>query len=615
MSNPSQNLPDLLVGHGMRPKSYSPGSVQKIICPQCTGGKTREISMTLTIDQDGGGAKWLCHRGTCGFNGGERIASYDHRAPSWHQPEPKPTSPPAHPAADQGKPLTMYQFFEKRGISAETVDIFGIYVTRCWFPGDEGEQSAIVFPYVFEKSVVNRKYRSPGKMFIQEKNPLPTLFNVDAIEAPDLVIWVEGEADCMAVHEAGYPQVVTLANGAPAKLRAEDDPRRQDDKRFTALSTHAEMLGKVGKFILAGDMDAPGAVLREELARRLGRHRCWMVTWPEGCKDACDTLKAHGPAGVADAIEAATAYPIAGLQQIKTGTLMALRHQRPPSVLTTGTRSTDRMMACPTEGRLIVVTGWPGSGKTSWVRFVMVHTAIEHHRKWAVFSPEMQPWETFAAECAEVYLGKPFWPKGSVAGMTDAEVADAEMWLKDRMTMIVSDAEDESPTLDWILERAGVAVLRDGVTDLCIDPWNEIAHERGGANETDYTGRALQRLKAFGLRHGCNIWLIVHPAKPPAVKPGEKRGIPGPYDIAGSAHYFNKADMGVTVHSTAPGSAEIHLWKTRHRRWGVRSAIGKLDFDDVNGRYNTPADQLAPPKNAPKAFTAPLPFRETDDDR
>jgi hypothetical protein len=38
----------------------------------------------------------------------------------------------------------------------------------------------------------------------------------------------------------------------------------------------------------------------------------------------------------------------------------------------------------------------------------------------------LQPWEQFIAECAEVYHGKPFWPKYGMAGMTDAEVSKAE---------------------------------------------------------------------------------------------------------------------------------------------------------------------------------------------
>ena len=181
------------------------------------------------------------------------------------------------------------------------------------------------------------------------------------------------------------------------------------------------------------------------------------VTWPEGCKDACDVLRSHGPGLVLAAYRAARPYPIEGLQRIQAGTLAALRRQPPPATMSTGTRATDSLVNLPTEGRLIIITGYPGHGKTNWTRFVMVHTAGNHGRRWAVFSPEMQPWEQFAAECAEVWSGKPFWPVPGMLSMSDAEIQDAERWLGERVTMLVCDAEDQAPTIDWVLERARAA--------------------------------------------------------------------------------------------------------------------------------------------------------------
>jgi twinkle protein len=461
---------------------------------------------------------------------------------------------------------------------------------------------------MFRGELVNRKYRPhPEKQpQQQDKEALQTLFNVDRLgEAPKEIVWCEGEPDVMALFECGIEHAVTLKDGAPAEAKF-----REDDKRFEALRTHADMLAKAKRIILAGDMDKPGMALREELARRLGRHRCWLVTWtdgcndgckPGGCKDASDVLRAHGPDAVQLSIKTAVRYPISGLQKVKTGSLLALRQKPPPATMTTGTGATDDIIKLPTEGRLIVVTGFPNHGKTSWTRFAMVHTAEHHDRHWAVFSPEMQPWEQFTAECAEVLIGKPFWRKENrdgrpVSAMSDADVMFAEQWLARHITMLVCDAEEEEPTLDWILERATLAVLRDGVTDLLIDPWNEIAYEEGTMSETNYIGRGLRRLKAFAQRHGCNVWIIVHPAKPPPLKPGEKHNVPGPYSISGSAHWANKPDLGITIHAPDPHAAqsEVHLWKARFSRLGTRGSIAKLDFDQISGRYTTSSFANAP---------------------
>jgi twinkle protein len=426
---------------------------------------------------------------------------------------------------------------------------------------------------------VNRKYRSEDKLFAQDKGALPTLFNVDRLgDAPETVVWVEGEADVMALFECGIENAVSLKDGAPKEAKFDEN-----DRRFEALRTHAEVLKDVKRIVLAGDSDSPGLALREELIRRLGRHRVWLATWPEGCKDACEVLAQHGPDAVISAIQQAEPYPLEGLQQVRIGTLTRLRHQSPPKTMTTGVPTTDAILSLPTEGRLIIVTGFPGSGKSSWLRFVMMHTAMQHGRRWLVFSPEMQPWEHFAADCAAVLAGKSFWHE-----MNDTEITEAEVWLRDRVIMQVCDSEDKSPTVAWLLEGATDAVMRHGITDVLWDPFNEISHTRGETSETDYIGRVLQQAKAFGLRHGVNVWIIVHPAKPQPLKPGESRKPPGPYDISGSANFFNKTDLGLTVHSPEANIADVHIWKARFQRFGNRNAFATLTYDRDTGRYGVP---------------------------
>ncbi len=577
-------MPDLfalLSDHRITLRSLAPNHEESVICPFCQGGRTREKSLSVNVDADGQGFVAQCWRGKCDA---EPFGARVHDAPPAERSDrPRRQARPAPPASAEAancRPDWLYDFFAKRNIGAKTVVDLGIYAGKRRFVKDGPESDCIVFPYVFNGVVVNRKYRHyPDKHpQAQEFEALPTLYNVDAVGAdPFEVTIVEGEPDVAAMRECGV-HAISLKDGAGGGGEA----------RFEGLKTHEQLLTNVRRFVLAGDNDAPGLLLREELARRLGRHRCVLAVWPEGCKDACDVLRLHGPSAVLGALGDAQPYPISGLQTIGPGTLRRLRGLPPPAVMATGAAATDAAFRFPTEGRLIVVTGYPSSGKTAWTRFVMVHTAADSRRRWAVFSPEMQPWELFAAECAEVWAGKPFYPVPGVARMTDDDVDGAERFLSDRVTLLVCDSEDEAPTLEWIIEHARAAVLRDGVTDLLIDPWNEIDHQRGAMSETDYIGRCLQRLKAFGLRHGCNIWIVAHPAKPQPLKPGEKRTAPGPYDLYGSSHWANKTDLGVTLHSPEAGRAEVTLWKSRFRRWGTRGAVAVLLFDAITGRYASP---------------------------
>ena len=343
-------LSDRLAAHALRARHLRPGQTQKLICPACDGGSDREPSLSLTVDQDGDGATWICHRGSCGWKGGERLGDRGEGRPALPSPSPYKRYTRPEPIAKDAvdRPQWLFEAFEKRGISRPTIDHFGVYACRRSFP-QIGEADALVFPYRRGGLLVNRKFRPhPQKHpMMQERDAEPTLYNVDAIVGAETVVWVEGEMDVMALHEAGFPSVVSLKDGAPAELRKESDPRRADDKRFAALDTDAGVLGKVSKFILAGDEDGPGRVLREELARRLGRHRCWTVEWPNGCKDAGEVLQRFGADAIAEALIYAQPWPIEGLQTINVGTLLDYRNAPRAPTLTTGTAASDAILRLP----------------------------------------------------------------------------------------------------------------------------------------------------------------------------------------------------------------------------------------------------------------------------
>lgn len=587
-------LADFLAEQEIRLKSYRENSPIRARCPKCDGGKEHEDSLVVTIDPGSKGAVWHCHRATCGWTESVLIADPKRKVVHFAWPR-APIKPPLEiPERQQQRTDPLYEFFRARGISRGTVDKFGCFLTTHYFDrkGDKpaGIYPAIAFPYCFNGEVVNRKYRSRDKQIAQEKDPLHSLFNIDAVTDADHVVWVEGELDCMAIHEAGWPQVVSLKDGAPDKLRAEHDPKRKTDRRFQALATHADRLAKIKKFFLAGDSDRPGLMLREELARRLGRNRCWIVNWPSDCKDANDVLLKHGPEAVSDAIFAAKPYPIEDVQEITGEILDAYLERHTPRTLTTGVIALDQVLKIPSEGRLIIITGMPNSGKSQFLMALMMHLLWKEDRRFLVFSPEMQPWEEFSIQCAQVLLGKPArryagWQDGD-ALMTREERRTAGDWMNERLRFLASDAEDHAPTLEWILDRGMQSALRLGITDLVIDPWNEIEHQRGNMTETDYTGRALQMAKAFAYRHGCNVWIAVHPTKMRPAKPGDEIGAPGPYDINGSANFANKADVGITVH-TPRDITQVIMWKARFRRWGRKGEMAELLFDQSSGRYRS----------------------------
>ena len=592
------SLPELLSTGGLSDKKWIAGRTVKTTCPQCGGGRTREQSLSLTVESDRQSAAAKCHRGSCGWEWGGKVTE---RAETTRAAQKSPANPPkTHklpPPIEASKTAQtrVYDWFAARKIEEETVDCFSCFIARHYVPGLKTETDCVVFPYFFEKKVVNRKYRAISeKSFAQEKDALPTLYNFDLVETPDVLIFAEGEVDVMTLFQCGYPQSVSIKDGAPKEARAADDPRAENDLRFEALNTHADFLSQVKKFVLAGDMDKPGLALREELARRLGRHRCWMVTWPDGCKDANETLLKKGQKAVMDAVEAAEPYPIEGIEIIDGKALAAYLALPPPPCFTTGIPALDDKLRIPGEGKIIVILGIPNSGKTTLMMNMMVHLMKNYHRRFLVFSPEMGSGKAFMGYVASVLVGKPIWKQRDRPfgyPMTPEDHVKAGDWLKHRMIMLNSDSEDDPPNLDTILEKGRQVILRYGVTDVVIDPVNELDQARGSLSETDYVGRMMQKIRSFCHRHGCNVWLVHHPTKMRPAKPGEPIPPPGAYDAAGSSHYANKADLGITVHTPAE-LTEVHIWKSRFNRWGRKNEKAIISYNQDTCRYEAPEGTL-----------------------
>jgi twinkle protein len=59
------------------------------------------------------------------------------------------------------------------------------------------------------------------------------------------------------------------------------------------------VLDSCERVILAGDSDGPGVLLADELARRIGREKCWRVSWPSGAQGSSDPGAAAAAAAVA----------------------------------------------------------------------------------------------------------------------------------------------------------------------------------------------------------------------------------------------------------------------------------------------------------------------------
>jgi twinkle protein len=575
-------LAEKLLEHGIRLRNYASGSC-KTTCPRCSLGRRNktEPCLSTTVDASADGAVWLCHH--CGWTGGVNVQERGDQA-HHRLKRPTPVKPSRGP---ESVTPAILAWFVGRGISEAVVQRNRIGASRTWLPGVGAEIDCIAFPHHRAGELVNVKFRAlESKAFAQVKGAEKILYGLDDIADSKTTIIVEGEVDKLALEEAGIRNAVSVPDGAPKAVKpGEPSP---DDRKFEYLANCAAYLEPLERIILAVDADGPGQVLEEELARRLGKERCWRVRWPDSgdapCKDANEVLRIHGSQVLAECIANAEPYPIAGLHNIsdfEKETLALYRDGRKRGH-STGWPSLDELMTIR-PGELTVVTGIPNSGKSEFVDALMVNLATRYGWRFAVCSFENPPAE-HVAKLAEKHLSLPFWDGPSLR-MSEDDLRRAMEWVADRFYLIRAD--EEAPTIDWILAAAKSAVLRHGIRGLVIDPYNEIEHKRPtNQTETEYVSQLLGKVKRFAQSHGVHVWFIAHPAKLHRETDG-KLPVPTLYDISGSANWANKADIGLVVHrdpNRNPTRTDIFIRKVRFKSVG-KIGMTSLRYEHATGRY------------------------------
>ncbi len=493
--------------------------------------------------------------------------------------------------------LVHLEWFQTRGISEKTLELTGIYSGRHLQNGDSfvvehnSEGEILCFPYLHKKEEINCKYRARGKKFYQKTGGTKTFWNVDVLEEPCLkdgsvsLVITEGEMDALSVIEAGLPYVVSVPDGAPppiAGLLDDDDIDAEHDIKYGYIRDNWDALKPIRKIIIATDADEPGKRLAEELVRRLNRVRCLFITYPEGCKDLNEVLLKYGKDAVIRTLVDAKPYAVSGLY-----TYDDLPPEPEFIPLTTGWGRLDAFLR-PYYPAFMVVTGIAGSGKTTWVNQLVAQMSIQHGVAVAIASFEMRikPFVSNVLLNTHKLCGSP--------------LEDPLQWLQNNFVFIAPEPCDDNNNFDveWLLERARAAVIRHGIRILVVDPWNEIEHSLHRLeNQSAYVGKALKAFKRFGKEFEVLVILVAHPSKSGAekaevyVKGGGLDQTPVNkitlLDISDSAHFANKADLGVVIHRIE-GSNEtnVYIRKVRNQPEAGRLGMVPLTYDEATRTFS-----------------------------
>ena len=557
---------------------------KKQFCPKCHENRTDKRDKSLSVDWK----QCIAHCHYCGenffFGKTEKLNSGQPPKQPPQKSETKEYKKPGLLTNQEPLDDNMKAWFEGRGIPVEIAEAEGIVKACRKMPQTDKPEKCIVFPYAVDGTLVNRKYRDGAKHFMLEKDARLIPWRIDRIkETPECII-TEGEMDALSFIVVGRDDVISVPNGAQKNLTYLDD----------FIESHFE--NKI-RIYIAADTDSKGLELRAELVRRFGEEKCRIVTYGEGCKDANELLLQQGAEALRQAILEAQEVPLEGVftaSDVKEE-LLGLFEKGLQKGATLDMGDLDDLLSLEV-GRLMIVTGIPGDGKSEFLDEVAVHLSLKYDWRCAWFSPENFPVTLHHPKLIEKLIGKRF-KKGL---MNPLELDAAIGYLSQNFFDILPE---EGYRVDTILERAETLVRRKGIRVFILDPYNCLEHQiPSGQSETQYISEFLEKLRSFARRRQALVILAAHPTKMKKDPTSGKFPVPTMYDISGSAAFFNKADFGIAIErDRTRGVTRVHVQKVKFRHLG-QPGVASFQYNTCCGRFVPMQESKSPdiPDEDPK---------------
>jgi twinkle protein len=468
----------------------------------------------------------------------------------------RPLRPTCVPVADKA----LDYLTEDRNIPAEILRAFKVASN-----GDE-----IIFPFLLPDGVLAlakaRKAEDGAKPRPTAADCEPVLFGWQAVpnDSREIVI-TEGEIDAMSWFAYGYPAMsVPFGGGKGGKQNW--------------IENEFERLDRFERIYISTDMDKPGDEAAEEIASRLGRHRCYRVTIPR--KDANQCLVEGVPQEDMDAaIRSAQSLDPEGLKRATDYTdkvvhLFWPAHEEEPGYSMPYEKLGGKMRFRPAEFTLW--SGAAGSGKSQIISDCIPHW-IKFGSRVCLASLEMKGEQTLRRMCKQT---------GGVDRPTAPYIERILDWLDGGLLLYERVGK---AGVGPLLEVFDYARAKYGCDQFIIDSLMRL-----GIAQDDYNGqeKAVFQIVDWTIQHNVHTHLVAHSRK------GEKgQGAPETEDIKGAMEIGANAFNILTVWRNRRHEEELAAAKTevdRHeldQKPGVILNVAKQRNGDFEGKVGLWFDQ------------------------
>ena len=421
-------------------------------------------------------------------------------------------------------------YLGKRGINPNTIDYLDIR---------EDKYGNAVFNYYDTNDVLTLvKYRPSRtvdkangeiKTWCQkDADTTPLLFNMNRVNSGKALLITEGELDAASAICSGYSNTVSVPFGAG---------------NFHWIEENWDWLEQFSEIIIWADNDEPGEKMRKECIYRLGSWRTKYIQTPQSFEkdgkrfrlnDINDCLQVGGKDLVMQLIGEAKYVPVTSV--IDYSDIEELDMSQVGGIKT-GLKPIDKVLQKLYFGTLTILSGRPGSGKTSLIDQTAA-MAMDNGDSVFLFSKELPPrlsanwFNTIIAGRRNLREIKQ--PDGSSYYVVPYETQKKMQEFYKNKLLIYKDSEPND--CDSVLHSAEECVRKYGAKLIILDNLMMLDLKASADNMNLAQTDLVNKLIAFASKFNVAVVLVAHPKKTQDMTSDVSM-----YDISGTSNLINLA--------------------------------------------------------------------------
>ncbi len=244
------------------------------------------------------------------------------------------------------------------------------------------------------------------------------------------------------------------------------------------------------------------------------------------------------------------------------------------------------------KGSCTDITGYPVSGKTQFLKEVLINLSEFWGWKHLIYLPDAGTNVEILSDLIHKFSGKTFQKTFSTSSgnvhdtpnhITAEEVEKYAPLILENFRLMKTD-KLLTPKEYWNFAKDNWKEL--GIDSASIDSWNYLKHDlEGYSREDKWLEDTLSYRNQLAEETGLHFFTLIHPKNPTKSKDG-KIIMPTEHDIKGGSEWFNNGKSILIVHreSKEQNFADIYVRKAKPRVVG-KVGFFTLNFDLETSRY------------------------------